>query len=176
MPAPALLELRLVRPEDEPFLTDLFTVIEQERLAWTDLKNGSLQTIISHELIGQQRHYRALNEDATHCLIIAQSKPAGRVVFWNNRDEIRLAELAVAPAFRGLGIGSAVVETLKAQARQTKRPVRLHVEKYHHRQPRRFYHQLGFRVIEDRDTHWFMEWDAERAGPGPIGAQLKIAS
>jgi len=176
MSIPALLELRLVRPEDEPFLTDLFTVIERERLAGADLKNESLQTAINHELIGQRRHYRALNEDATHCVIVAQSKPAGRVIFWDNREEIRLAELAVAPAFRGLGIGSAVIETLKAQARQTKRPLRLHVEKYNYRQPHRFYQQLGFQVIEDRKTHWFMEWDAERAGPGPVGAQLKITS
>lgn len=172
----SLLELRLVRPEDEPFLSALFHVVEQERLLGAGLAPQMLSTVIGHEFAGQRRHYRSLNEDATHCVIIAGGQSAGRLIFWDNRDEIRLAELAVAPAFRGLGIGSAVVETLKAQARQTKRPLRLHVEKYNYRQPHRFYQQLGFQMIEDRKTHWFMEWDAERAGPGPVGAQLKITS
>ncbi len=165
-----------MRPEDEPFLAQLFAFTEQERLAHCGADPSLLQTIIKHELAGQNRHYRQLDQEATHSIILAQGQPAGRLVFWENRSEIRLAELAVAPAFRGLGVGSAVIDTLKAQARQSRRPLRLHVEKYNHRQPRRFYQRLGFRVLEDRQTHWFMEWDAAHAEPGPEGVQLKITS
>jgi GNAT superfamily N-acetyltransferase len=172
----ALLELRRVRPEDEPFLAQLFAFTEQERLAACGADEVTLQAIIRHELAGQNRHYRLLNEEATHSIIVAQGQPAGRLVFWENGAEIRLAELAVAPAFRGLGVGSAVIETLKAQAAQSRRPLRLHVEKYHLRQPRKFYQRQGFRLLEDRQTHWLMEWDARRDANRPQVAQLKTAS
>jgi ribosomal protein S18 acetylase RimI-like enzyme len=174
--AVALLELRPVRAEDEPFLAQLFAVTEHERLAFSGLTGDLLNTVVRHEFAGQQRHYSLLDQEATHCIIIAQGNPAGRLVFWENREEIRLAELAIAPAFRGLGIGSAVVDTLKAQAGQSKRPLRLHAEKYNLRQPRRFYQRLGFRVIEDRHTHWFMEWEPARAGAGFEHSQLKMIS
>jgi ribosomal protein S18 acetylase RimI-like enzyme len=172
----ALLELRPVRPEDEPFLTQLFTVTEHERLAQSGADAATLQAVIRHEQAGQNRHYRLLNEEASHCIILARGNPAGRLVYWENREEIRLAELAVAPAFRGLGIGSAVIDTLKARAMQSRRPLRLHVEKYHLRQPRRFYQRLGFRLLEDRHTHLFMEWDAAHARQNPVGDQLKMIS
>lgn len=176
MSTPVLLELRPVRPDDEPFLAQLFAFTEQERLALTGADSHTLDKIIRHELAGQQRHYRLLNEDATHCIILAQGHAAGRMVFWENRDEIRLAELAITPAFRGLGVGSAVIDTLKAQARHSHRPLRLHVEKYHLRQPRRFYQRLGFHLIEDRQTHLFMEWDFKRDNNHPLGIQLKMTS
>jgi GNAT superfamily N-acetyltransferase len=172
----ALLELRRVRPEDEPFLGALFAFTEQERLAACGADALTLQAIIRHEWAGQSRHYRLLDADATHSIILAQGQPAGRLVFWENGAEIHLAELAVAPAFRGLGIGSAVIDTLKAKAQQTRRPLRLHVEKYHLRQPRKFYQRLGFVLLEDRQTHLLMEWDAKRATNHLRGAQLKIAS
>lgn len=176
MSGPTLLELRPVRPEDEPFLTQLFAFTEQERLALSGADAYTLEKIIRHEFAGQNRHYRLLNEEATHCIILAQGNAAGRLVFWENRDEIRLAELVVAPAFRGLGIGSAIIDSLKAQAQQSRRPLRLYVEKYHLRQPRQFYQRIGFHIIEDRQTHLFMEWDYNRERSRPIGAQLKIAS
>ena len=155
----ARLEIRPARAEDEPFLAALFAVNEQERLAASGADATTLQAVIRHELAGQRRHYRQLDEDATHCLILAEGAAAGRVVYWENREEIRLAELAIAPACRGLGIGSAVIDTLKARALTTRRPLRLHVEKYHLRQPGNFYRRLGFVVLEDRQTHWFMEWN-----------------
>ena len=71
-------------------------------------------------------------------------------------------DIALLPAYRNAGIGSALLHALMAEAAQAGKPVRIHVEKQN--PALRLYTRLGFVPIADRGVYWFLEWS-----PSPVG-------
>jgi ribosomal protein S18 acetylase RimI-like enzyme len=71
-------------------------------------------------------------------------------------DEIRLVDIALLPEHRGQGIGRRLIEGLFAEAAGAGKAVRLHVGKDNRAVP--LYTRLGFQIIGDKETHFFMEW------------------
>jgi len=60
------------------------------------------------------------------------------------------------PEYQRAGIGSGLLETLLAEARQSNLPLRIHVEKFN--PALQLYERLGFRRIEDQEVYFLMEW------------------
>jgi ribosomal protein S18 acetylase RimI-like enzyme len=92
--------------------------------------------------------------------------PAGRFYVTRIDNELRLADVIVAPEVRGGGIGTALIRSLLARAEREGLDVTLHVETWN--PARALYERLGFHVVETRGINFFMR----RAARG----QLKTAS
>jgi predicted GNAT family acetyltransferase len=71
-------------------------------------------------------------------------------------QEIRLMELALLPAWRGHGIGGALVQTLVQEATEASLPVTLHVEPSN--PARRLYLRAGFRHAEELGFYERLVW------------------
>ena len=69
-----------------------------------------------------------------------------------------------APGLSHVGIGSALLYVVMAEATQAGQPVRIHVETQN--PALRLYTRLGFRPIADRGVYWFLEWSPAPASPG----------
>lgn len=154
-----LLTMRPVIPEDEPFLRKLRAEHDVERLHLQDNDpdmEHMRKIILDSQFEGHSKHYKDVNWDRKDCLIEVDGEPVGRFIVMQNSEEVRLADIVIAAAHRGKGIGHAVIEGTQGECVQSKRPLRLHVEKLN--PALQFYQQMGFRLLEDRETHFFMEW------------------
>jgi ribosomal protein S18 acetylase RimI-like enzyme len=103
----------------------------------------------------QQLHYQTQFPQATYTIICQAGAPIGRLILDSSDQEVRLIEIALLPAYRGGGIGTAVIGEVLAVADQAGRPVRLHVEV--HNPARRLYERLGFTLVTTVGPYYLME-------------------
>lgn len=156
--ASAHFTLRPAEPRDEAFLFALYASTREEEMSAWGWDEAQKQAFLRLQFRGQQQHYQTAYQGADHSIIMIAGRAAGRLMTLRTESEIRLVDIALLPEDRGKGIGERLMRDLQQQARESGIPLRLHVERFN--RAARFYERLGFRVIEDRGTHFFMQWDA----------------
>jgi ribosomal protein S18 acetylase RimI-like enzyme len=147
--------LRPVQPDDESFLYELYCSTRQEELAAWGWDAAQAAIFLQIQYRAQQQHYATHFAQATAQIICYDGRPIGRLVVAGTDEELRLADIALLPAYRNAGIGTLLLEDLLATAAQTGRPVRLHVEA--HNRARRLYERLGFTVVAATGPYYLME-------------------
>jgi GNAT superfamily N-acetyltransferase len=148
-------------PDDEPFLRSLRAQYDAERLFiqyWDSQDDKMKRNILDLQYRAHEAHYKKVkhNWETKDNIIELDNVPIGRFIVSGDKDEIRLADILIHSKFRGLGIGQAVIDTTKAECMQSKRPLRLHADKFG--KAIRFYLNQGFSSIEETDTHYLLEW------------------
>jgi ribosomal protein S18 acetylase RimI-like enzyme len=144
--------LRTANPEDEQFLFEVYSSTRADELAQVGWNEAQLRAFLRMQFDLQQRIYGA----AAQRIILAGEKPVGRLVVLRNEEEHRLADIALLPEHRSVGIGSTLIKKLLAEAAREKKPLRLQVEKFNEG-ARRLYERLGFVVTGESGTHFQME-------------------
>jgi ribosomal protein S18 acetylase RimI-like enzyme len=147
--------LRSAEPDDEPFLYELYASTRAEELAAWGWNEAQQQAFLNLQFRGQRAHY-AEYPNPDHKIILEDERTIGRLFLSRLQDEIRLVDIALLPAFRGRGIGTALIQGLFEEAARDGKAVRLHVEKFNRAQ--HLYQRLGFHIIGDAQSHYFMEW------------------
>ena len=152
------LVVRIERDEDEPFLTQLRNEVDHERLLFdqVQLEEEEKKLLLDIQAEAHRRFFKNVDWDKRHCIIEFNGEPAGAFIVYQDKEEIRLADIVISQKFRGLGVGFAVVQNIMAESAQSERPLRLHVVK--DSPALQWYEQMGFRLLEDRVSHMFMEW------------------
>ena len=153
--------LRPIRPEDEPFLYDVYASTRLEELAPLGWSAEQQAAFLAQQFNAQHQYYQATYADADFQIILLNNQPAGRLYVERRDDEIRLIDIALLPAYRGAGVGSRLLHELLDEAAVAGKPVYIHVEKFN--PALRLYARLGFSIIEDRGVYWFMEWKPQEA-------------
>jgi len=154
-----LFSLRPAGEADEPFLYALYASTRVAELAAWGWPEAQQKLFLDLQFRGQQQHYAAY-PNTMHWIVEAQREPIGRLLIARLNDEIRLVDVALLPDFRQRGIGAHLVQGVQAEAQGQGKAVRLHVAPDN--PARSLYERLGFQLIEDRGSHWFMEWRAEQ--------------
>jgi ribosomal protein S18 acetylase RimI-like enzyme len=153
------LSLRPAQADDEAFLFELYRSTRAEEMAAWGWNEAQQQAFISLQFRAQQAHY-AEYPNADHKIILSikpdGEHPIGRLFVSHLDDEIRLVDIALLPEHRGQGIGTALIHELIEEAARAGKAVRLHVERFNRAQ--QLYLRLGFQVIGDVGSHYFMEW------------------
>lgn len=90
-------------------------------------------------------------------IIIVDGRNAGRLTLNETDELLYIAQINLLPEFQGKGIGSAVIESVKADAARTGKFVELRVLKTNPN-AQRLYERLGFIVFDESDTHFWMRW------------------
>lgn len=155
------LNVRPVRPEDELFLRELRAQVDAERLGLQQWSPESLP--LAGKLLDQQfrahaAHYKTVknNWDTKDCVIEFNGHLAGRFILTQDVKIVHLSDIAVHLAFRGLGIGQAVIQGVMGECEQSRRLLRLHVDPQN--PAVQLYQRLGFRQLEERAGVWLLEW------------------
>ena len=94
--------------------------------------------------------------DTSFDVIVLDGQPVGRLYVARWPDEIRIVDIALLPACCNRGLGTTLVRALQAEAAASRKPLRIHVERFN--PALRLYERLGFRQIADRGVYLFMEW------------------
>jgi len=158
----AVLKFRPMDPDDEPFLRQLRMQIDVDRLGlqyWDPEEQEMARKIVDLQFKAHNAHYKEVKSgwETKDNIIELNGVPVGRFIVTGGRDEIHLCDIAIERQYRNIGLGQAVLDMTKKECQESKRPLRLRVDKQN--SAYQFYLKQGFRVLEDNDTHYFMEWD-----------------
>lgn len=141
---------------DRRFLLELYASTREEELAQVDWADGARAAFLEHQFSAQDHHYRSNYPGATLDVIEVDGERVGRLYVYRGEDDIRIMDIAVAPEFRGRGIGTWLVEGLMAEARSTGRTLSIHVEMQN--PARSLYDRLGFVPVGEHGVYVLMKW------------------
>ena len=149
------IQLRAEREDDGPFLFCLYASTREAELSLVDWSAEQKQTFVTMQFHAQRQHYRETYPDARFDVIEREGEPIGRICVLTRDDEIRVVDIALVPASRSHGLGTALMSALLDQAASTQRRVTMHVARFN--PALRLYQRLGFRPIEDKGAYFLME-------------------
>ena len=150
--------LRPATPQDREFLLAVYGSVraaELDRVQWPE---GAKEAFVAQQFDAQDRYYREYYANASFDVIEVDGRPAGRLYVDRWPAEIRIVDIAMAPEFRGRGVGTELLRELIAEAERSGRPLTIHVEQGN--PARRLYERLGFVPVAERGHNTLMS-----AGP-----------
>ena len=163
--------LRPLTEADEPFALSVYASTREEELApvpWSDEQKAAF---VAMQFAAQSAHYAQHYTGMSSDVILVDGEPAGRLLVARWREEIRIVDIALLPAFRGRGAGSELLRDLMDEATEMGKPLSIHVERDN--RALALYERLGFRPV-GRDGRPPAHAVGASRGPGPD--QVKIAS
>ena len=152
---PAQLTLRDETAADRGFLLDLYASIraaEVDLLPWDDKQKLAF---LQQQFDLQWTHYRQHYSNAEWLVIEHDGQAIGRLYLETTGVELRLMDIALVPANRNQGLGTALTLSIIDHATRLAIPVSLHVEPFN--PAVRLYQRLGFQVREMRGIYCYME-------------------
>ena len=147
---------RPARPDDEPFLYQLYCGTRNEDIAAAELSAPQQEVLLKMQYLAQQHSYKAQYPKADHDIILLDGRPIGRVMVERGPAANLGVDIALLPEYRSTGIGGAIIQDLLDEAREAGKPFRIHVVKSN--RAKRLYDRLGFTEIAETGTHYIMEW------------------
>jgi ribosomal protein S18 acetylase RimI-like enzyme len=138
-------KLRSATPDDKPFLLSLFAASRSDELALMNVGEDQKQRFIAMQFEAQSRQYAAAYPDAENSIILSQVGPIGRLLLDRGTQEFTLVDVALLPAYRGFGIGTALIHSISTEAAATGKSIRLHV--LASSAAKRLYERLGFSPV-----------------------------
>jgi GNAT superfamily N-acetyltransferase len=146
------LSLRVRKPEDEPFLLEVYasTRLEEfEGLGWDD---NQKQAFIRMQFLARERCYPQVDDR----IVLLNGNPIGRMMVDRNETAILLRDIALLTQYRNAGIGCRLIQGLMKEATSAGKPIELHVVAA---SPAvRLYERLGFRRSGDEGAYLKMKW------------------
>ncbi len=158
----AAIELRPIRPGDEPFLYEVYASTRQEELAVVPWDDAQKAAFLQMQFAAQHAHYQEHFAGAAFDIVLVDGQPAGRLYVARWPGEIRIIDVAILPTFRNRQLGTRLITRLQEEAAVARKPVRIHVERLN--PALRLYERLGFRTIEDKGVYLFLEWQPAAEG------------
>ncbi len=164
---------RLVGDADTDFLRAVYASTRELELAPLPWSAEEKHRFIAHQFGAQTTAYQKNYPGAEFLILVVNGIDAGRLYLHRRPDEIRIMDIALLPAFRRQGIGSAVVRGVLHEARTSDRRVTIHVEVFN--PAMQWYQRLGFREVSRTEVYALMEWRADPpraetggAAPAPL--------
>jgi ribosomal protein S18 acetylase RimI-like enzyme len=149
--------LRPATEADRDFLLSVYASTREEELAQVRWEEGAREAFLEHQFSAQDHHYRTNYPGATFDVIEVDGEPAGRLYVHRGEHEIRIMDIALAPGFRGRGIGTDLLRELMEEASASGRSLSIHVEM--NNPARRLYERLGFEPAGEHGIYVLMRWD-----------------
>ena len=136
---------RPAEPSDDGLVRTLF---EQSRPEFALLPPEVAGPLLDLQVRAQHLHYATHYPNAGHEILVADGVDVGRLITDDSVDAVQIVDVAVLEAYRGRGIGSAVLGEVIAGAARSSRGTRLSV--WHENvAARRLYERLGFVAVTD---------------------------
>lgn len=134
---------------------DVYASVREEELRQVDWDDGTKRAFVEQQFNAQDHHYKTHYTDTSYDLIVVGGEPAGRLYVARWEREIRIVDIALLPAFRGRGLGGALLGALIEEADDAGKALSIHVE--HTNRARGLYERLGFRPVGDEGVYVLME-------------------
>ena len=142
--------------EDKEFLFSVYAGSREEEMSlWGWLEDQKKQFLyMQHE--AQQRFYQQQYPELRYEIILVDEKRAGRVAVVQMEEELVLVDIILSAEYQNRGIGTCFLRNLQCRASEKDMSVRLSV--LNDSRAKKFYEQLGFRVIGESNIYTMMKW------------------
>lgn len=150
--------LRPVADTDRELLLAVYAAsraIELSMVPWDDEQK---RAFVAQQLDAQTAFYAEKYADASHEIIVVDDIDVGRLYVDRREGEIAILDVAVLVGHRGRGVGTSVIEALKAEAAASNCTVGVYVEVYNPSQ--KLFEKLGFVMTSDDGMNRRFEWCA----------------
>ncbi len=154
--------LRPVQADDAAFLYELYAATRAAELAQWGWDAAQQDAFLRLQFRAHEQHYARALPHADQQIVLRDGAPVGRLIVARNDRDLMLADIALLPAARNAGLGTHLVTAVLAEAAAAGRPVRLHVAVGN--PALRLYQRLGFVILAENGTHYFMEKPAPAPG------------
>jgi ribosomal protein S18 acetylase RimI-like enzyme len=138
------IDLETATPADKPFLYATFASTRLEELAVTGWSEEQKEQFLRMQFEAQRQSYLRDIPEAEYSVIRCGSMAVGRLIVERTPSEIHIVDIALLTQYRKQGIGSILMRRILAEAEQTRKSVRLFVEKFN--PALHWYERLGFEV------------------------------
>lgn len=150
--------LRPATPEDVPFLRTLFRSTREALLAAMPCDEAQRDMLCEMQFRAQALGYRAAYPQAEDLVVCnAQGEAVGRLMRATSGGALVLVDIALTPASRGRGIGTALIRALQYEAASRAIPLMLSVETSNPASA--LYRRMGFRAEEGDGMRVRMRWE-----------------
>lgn len=161
LPSPlGVLRLRPERDEDDAFRFALFCQSRPAELALLPIEPAAQQQLMRFQYRAQATSYRTNFPAARFDIIECDGSPIGRLVIDRAAGHIAIIDWAIAPQLRGRGIGTAIMQAVIEEARQSGREVRLKVASGNVA-ALRLYLRLGFVAVSTIPFYTELTWNSD---------------
>lgn len=157
--------LRGETADDRPFLERLFVSIRIGELDPTGWPEEAKRTFLAQQFSFQAHHYAAAYADADFGILVQGDVPIGRLYLLRTAGDVRVVDVSLVPEWRGLGLGTALIRAVQAEAADEGKTVSLAVDMTNPAQI--LYRRLGFVEVGMQGPAWSMVWH-----PDPKHAKL----
>lgn len=147
--------LRHATPTDEPFLCEVYASTRLDELAAAGWTAAQTDAFLRMQHDAQLATYRARHPRGAFLVVQLDGRPVGRLFLAVLDGHLRVVDLALLPAWRGAGIGTAVLAAVLAGADAAGRRVSLHVERGN--RAARLYERLGFSRAGGDEVYLLLE-------------------
>lgn len=153
---PEGLALRPAQQTDRAFLREVFDSTRRDELAPLPWSEDEKRTFLERQFNAQDTQYRDAFPPESFMVILVGGADAGRLYLDRNAHELHVVDIALLPAFRGRGLGTALLRAILGEATLAALPVRLYVEGFNPAQ--RLYARFGFTQIDEHGPYLKLEW------------------
>jgi GNAT superfamily N-acetyltransferase len=127
--------------------------MELSQVAWSQEEKDAF---CASQFAAQTRHYREHYVGAEFWVIEREGVPVGRLYLHRQPHDFRVMDIALIPAARGGGLGSALLRAILDEAARAGAAVSIHVEQFN--PALALYERLGFRPVEQQGVYFLMKW------------------
>jgi GNAT superfamily N-acetyltransferase len=148
--------LRPERPDDREFVCGLYASTREVELQQVDWTPDQKAAFCRMQFEAQAAHYAHHYFDASFDIVERGGESIGRLYVYRGDRDIRIVDIVLTAAVRGLGIGTALIEQIKDEALRTGKSVSIHVERFN--PALRLYRRLGFETVGEHGVYDLMRW------------------
>jgi GNAT superfamily N-acetyltransferase len=147
--------LRPYQPGDLLFLQALYATTRVREMALAPWPEQQKTAFLRQQLTAREAHYAAAHPHAANDIVVVGGRDAGRLMVDRTGGQVLVVDVALLPAFRSRGIGTALMMRVLADAAELGLPVRLHADP--DGDARRLYLRLGFTSVSSDGVRELME-------------------
>lgn len=163
------LNLRKAKKRDHAFMQQLFNST-REHLRLLPLPGLPIETLFEQQYQLQQTYYAGQWPNARTLIIQQSDRAIGKIMLDENKTTLHIIDIALEPAMRGKGYGTAILHALQTAAEKRGLSIRLSVDRQN-LPAKKLYYRLGFQVTGVSGTHESMSWSpsTSEAAAGNMG-------
>lgn len=140
--------LRPVRPDDDPFLRQVYGSTRADALGQTHLDATQQQAFIEMQFNAQREDYLRRFPEAEYHVVLRGDQRVGRLYVAKLPKEVRILDVTILPEYRHAGIGTGLLKNLLDEAARARKPVRIYLD--NGSAAIRLFERLGFAPVEQQ--------------------------
>lgn len=152
------LGLRAATDADMDFLRGVFLSTRMQEFMSAGLPVEQTESLLASQFLMQHDYYRRHYPHGRFDIIVQGGKSIGRLYHDWTGDIAQLIDIALLPAYRGVGIGTRLMRALVVEAARKHMPMQLYVE--FNNPVRSLYRTLGFVPTGENGIYELMHRDA----------------